>query len=485
MSVDRSKSLSTMLVNLFLLVGLCTAADKPNVIIIMVDDMGFAGPSIAPYRNPNYETPGMDRLAREGMRFGDFHSSGTVCSPTRAGLLTGRYQQRTGIEAVIHPGSDHPEHNKWLKASEVTFAELFKQAGYTTGLIGKWHLGYPKDNSNAHPQNHGFDTFIGYHSGNVDYINHWGDHGEHDWWHGRKETKEEGYSTHLITKYALAFIEENRGKPFCLYIAHEAPHLPIQGPNDPVQRGPGKAKSTTTLAEGLKQMVLEMDKGVEQVRAKLVELGIDKNTLVFFFSDNGVARVGIKDSGSPRFRGHKDDVYEGGTRVPAIAWWPGKIKPSALIDDTCISIDIMPTILSVAGIAPPNDLALDGIDLAPLLFDQKPLPRRPLFWASLNNRGERKEAMRDGPWKLVVLHPGAKQGTFENEKVELYNLEQDEGESNDLSAEEPERAAAMLQRIKDWYADTQMNATPQPGGWLNADEYIEKQKKSTRRKSQS
>ncbi|MBT5167459.1 MAG: sulfatase-like hydrolase/transferase [Opitutales bacterium] len=156
------------------------AKDSPNIIIIMVDDMGFAGPSIAPYSNPNYETPGMNRFAREGMRFTDFHSSRTVCSPTRAGLLTGRYQQRAGTEAVIHPYSGHPEHRKGLRKSETTFAELFKESDYNTGVVGKWHLGYSKDDPEFHPQNHGFDYFRGYHSGNIDYINHWGDHYDQD-----------------------------------------------------------------------------------------------------------------------------------------------------------------------------------------------------------------------------------------------------------------------------------------------------------------
>ena len=209
---------------------------------MMVDDMGYAGPSCAPYGNPNYRTPGMDRLAAEGLRFTDFHTSGTVCSPTRAGLLTGRYQQRGGIEAVIHPDDAHPEHRKGLEKSEITFAELFKQAGYATGIVGKWHLGYAKENPEFHPDNHGFDYFKGYHSGNIDYINHWGDHMEHDWWHGRKETVEEGYTTHLINRYALEFIEHHRDKPFCLYIAHESPHAPVQGPNDPIAARPWQRK---------------------------------------------------------------------------------------------------------------------------------------------------------------------------------------------------------------------------------------------------
>ena len=439
-------------------------ATRPNIVVMMVDDMGFAGPSIAPYRNPHYKTPGMDRLASEGMLFTDFHASGAICSATRAGLVTGRYQQRAGIEAVIHPRANHPEHRKGLHGDEVTFAELFKAAGYSSGLVGKWHLGYAAETPKYHPMNHGFDYFRGYVSGNIDYINHWGDHQEHDWWHGRKETKEEGYTTHLINKYALEFIEQNKDRPFCLYVAHESPHAPVQGPNDPIQRGPGRQPRKTPHAEAMKQMILEMDKGVEQVRAKLIELGLEKNTLFLFFSDNGDAPGTA--TGSPRFRGHKGSVYEGGTRVPAVAWWPGKIKPGTRTQDLSITLDIMPTILSVAGIKPPGERPLDGIDLSPVIFDQKSLPPRPLFWANLNNNGSRSEALRDGSWKLVVQHPKARPGTFENETIELFDLANDEGEKNNLALKQPERAAAMLKRIKAWYADTQATASPQPGGWL-------------------
>ena len=438
---------------------------RPNIIVMMVDDMGFAGPSIAPYGNSNYETPGMNRLAAEGVLFTDFHSSGAVCSPTRAGLLTGRYQQRAGIEAVIHPRADHPEHRKGLRKSEVTFAELFKRAGYATGIVGKWHLGYAKENGDFHPQNHGFDYFKGYHSGNIDYINHWGDHQEHDWWHGKKETVEEGYTTHLINQYALEFIERNKERPFCLYVAHESPHSPIQGPGDPIQRGPGKEKRTTPLKEAMKRMILEMDKGVAQVRDKLVELGLEKDTLFLFFSDNGDARNTA--TGHPSHRGGKGTVYEGGTRVPAIAWWPGKIAAGTSTDALGISLDVMPTILSVAGIKAPSTRPLDGVDLSPALFGQNALSERPLFWAALSNGGQRSEAMREGPWKLVVQHPKAAPGTFDNERVELFRLDKDLAEENDLAEQEPERAAAMLKRVKVWYADIQRTGTPQPGGWLS------------------
>ncbi|MBT3469417.1 MAG: sulfatase-like hydrolase/transferase [Opitutales bacterium] len=442
------------------------AQDRPNIIIIMVDDMGFAGPSIAPYGNPHYQTPGMDQLAREGLRFSDFHSSGPVCSPTRAGLLTGRYQQRVGVEAVIHPLPGHPEHLKGLHKSEVTFAELFKTEGYSTGIVGKWHLGYPEETPEYHPENHGFDYFRGYHSGNIDYINHWGDHYEHDWWHGKKETEEEGYTTHLINKYALEFIDQNKDKPFCLYVAHESPHSPVQGPNDPIQRGPGMATRITSHEEAMKQMILEMDKGVAQIHDKVIELGLHKNTFILFFSDNGHAPGTA--TGSPRYRDHKGSVYEGGHRVPAIAWWPGKIAPDEQTDALGISIDVMPTILSIAGIEKPKDRSLDGVDLSSAIFDQKPLPQRPLYWGYLSNNGARSEAMRDGPWKLVVLHPDAPEGTYENEKVELYRLDRDPGEKTDLATREPEQTAKMLEQLQSWLADTKRTQTPQPGGWVES-----------------
>lgn len=443
--------------------------DRPNLIVIMVDDMGYAGVSC--FGNPYFKTPEIDRLAQEGMKLTDFHSSGTVCSPTRAGLLTGRYQQRAGIEAVIHPVSDHPEHLKGLKRSENTFAELLKQAGYRTGLIGKWHQGYPQNSDEYHPDTHDFDTFVGYHSGNIDFISHVGDHVKHDWWHGRNETREAGYSTHLINQYALQFIKDNQDRPFCLYLAHEAIHNPVQVPGDPVRRTEAegwkrwKPANEAERIEKFKGMTLPVDAGVGQIRKFLIESGLDKNTFVLFFSDNGPSRD--FPSGNPELRGWKGSVYEGGHRVPAIAWWPGRIEAGAVSRVPAISIDVMPTLLGIAHVEPPQDRPLDGVDLSPVLFEQKELKPRPLYWASLSNRGGRAEAMRVGPWKLVVQHPRAKPGTFENEKVELYRLDRDPGETKNLQAENPGQATKMLKQLKDWYRDTQSTATPQPGGWLS------------------
>ena len=447
-----------------------SAASRPNLIVIMVDDMGYEGVSC--FGNPYFKTPEIDRLAKEGMRLTDFHSSGTVCSPTRAGLLTGRYQQRAGIEAVIHPFSDHPEHRKGLKPSETTFAESLKGAGYATGLIGKWHQGYPVNSDDYHPQNHGFDEFVGYHSGNIDFVSHVGDHNVHDWWHGRKETCEDGYTTRLINRYALDFVKRHGAskKPFCLYVAHESIHNPVQVPGDPVRRTTEKwdrwkwrEVSKEERIAKYKGMTLPIDEGVGQLRRALIDLGIEKNTFVLFFSDNGPS--GDFPSGSPKLRGGKGTVYEGGHKVPAIAWWPGRIQPGTESDQPLISIDVMPTLIGLAGAQLPKR-ALDGVDISPVLLRAEKLDPRPFYWASLSNRGGRSEAMRDGVWKLVVQHPKAKPGTFENERVELFRLDRDPSEKTDLSKRQPERAAKMLKRLKTWFADTRMTATKQSGGWL-------------------
>jgi arylsulfatase A-like enzyme len=452
---------------LLLSASMAQADDRPNFVIIMVDDMGYAGVSC--FGNPHFETPEIDRLAAEGMRLTDFHSSGTVCSPTRAGLLTGRYQQRAGIEAVIHPVRDHPEHRKGLQKTEVTFAEMLQSAGYATALIGKWHQGYVHNSDDYHPQNHGFDEFIGYHSGNIDFVSHVGDHNEHDWWHGRKETREEGYVTDLINRYALEFIERNQEGPFCLYLPHLAIHNPVQVRGDPIRRTEAgwkrwKPADFEERIEKYRGMTLPIDEGVGQIREKLISLGLDRKTLVLFFSDNGAAAYDFP-SGSPNLRGNKGSVYEGGHKVPFIAWWPGKIETGGESDTPAITLDIMPTLLSLAGLGAPADHPLDGGDLSPVLLKQREIPERPLFWASLGNGGNRAEAMRDGPWKLVVQHPKAREGSFENEQVELYRLDQDPSEKADLAAEHPDRAAAMLKKLKAWYADTQRTATPQLGGW--------------------
>ena len=449
----------------------CQAAQqtrKPNVIIIMADDMGYGGPSC--YGGKAYKTPGIDRLAAEGISFTDFHSSGNVCTPTRAGLLTGRYQQRAGIEAIIHPEPNHPEHCKGLQDDEITFADLFKKAGYATGMVGKWHLGYAAENEKYHPLNHGFDKFHGFLGGNIDYISHWGDDLDHDWYHDRKETVEKGYTTHLINKYSLEFIEENRDKPFLLYIAHEAPHAPVQGPGDKIVRGPDIGErnkeypESKSINDAYQSMMNTMDEGVSQVYRKIKALGLAEDTIIVYLSDNGPSPKTRTDH--PGLRGYKGSLYEGGHRVPAIFWQPGTISAGVRDTTLSISLDIFPTIISLAGLRPPADHHFDGVDLSKILKKKGMIEPRPLYWFSLSNGGMRNEAMRDGDWKLIVNHPKAPKGTFENEQALLFNLKNDLKESVNLAAKEPERVQAMLKKIKATYEDTQRSAPKQIGGWL-------------------
>jgi len=411
---------------------------KPNFVVIMADDLGYG--DIGCFGSDRIRTPNLDRLAADGVRFTDFHASGAVCSPTRAGLLTGRYQQRAGIPGVLSVAA-HRNHG--LAPDEVTFAECLKARGYATGVFGKWHLGYQEK---FNPIHQGFDEFVGYVSGNVDYVSHIDQGGVADWWHGNQLHPEEGYTTHLITKHAVDFIERHKDGPFCLYVAHEAPHYPFQGPNDKADRTVGGKFDTHGSRKdkqaAYKEMVEAMDTGVGQVVAALERAGLTRDTLVFFFSDNGAISVG---SNGP-LRGHKGQLWEGGHRVPGIARWPGRIRLGRTADDTLITLDIFPTLLALAGASAPEGRTIDGTDLAPVLFDEKPLAPRRLFWAMGNQR-----AVRDGPWKLVRGVQGLKA------KVDLYHLGRDLGEKNNLADAEGDRVRTMLAALETWEQDVGAN----------------------------
>ncbi len=438
-----------LLVSLLLLfsAGLVAAEGRPNFVIILADDLGYG--DLSTYGGW-IEVPHLDRMAAEGLRFTDFHSNGAVCSPTRAALVTGRYQQRAGIPGVVFADPRRPEHEDGLQPVEVTFAELLSEHGYATAIFGKWHLGYlPRYN----PLRHGFQLFRGYVSGNVDYFSHVDQAGAHDWWHNDKNIVEEGYSTHLITRHALEFIESHAREPFCVYVAHEAPHYPYQTPDDDPRgfRRPGEPSVRQKLDEAeirrrYRVMVEEMDASTGRILALLRRLGLERRTLVFFFSDNGATPRG---SNRP-LRGHKGTVWEGGHRVPAIAWWPGKIRPGQVTDQLAAGFDLMPTMLELAGVAAPKERPLDGVSLAPLLLEGREIERGPLFWST-----GRALAMREGPWKLVLGERDAK-------KPALFHLGEDLGEANDLAARYPERTRKMTQTARRWLEEVQATATPQP-----------------------
>lgn len=416
---------------------------RPNVIVILADDMGYGDAGC--YGSKLLKTPHIDRLAAEGMRFTDFHSSGAVCSPTRAGLMTGRYQQRAGIPGVVYANPKRNRHHG-LHTSEIVLSELLKDDGYATGMFGKWHLGYRKQ---FNPTLHGFDLFRGFVSGNVDYLSHVDGTGVADWWHNDVQTAEEGYTTHLINRGAVKFIEQHRNRPFFLYLAHEAVHSPYQAPDDPPVRAVGQPRipgaARRGLARAYQQMMTEMDKGIGEVLATLQRLELERETLVIFFSDNGANRNG---SNGP-LRGFKASLWEGGHRVPAIARWVGRIKPGTECDTPVISIDLMPTILATTGTGLPAGHHLDGVNLLPLLTEAGSLPQRSLYWDF-----RRSSAVRRGPWKLIV------EGLRIRPK--LFHLTDDLGEQRDQAAEHPRQVAEMLTELKRWKVSVRTKATQQP-----------------------
>ena len=404
--------------------------EKPNIILIMADDLGYG--DLGCYGNKGVETPHIDALARSGARFTDYHSNGAVCSPTRAALLTGRYQQRCGIGGVVTAAKHR---HTGMALNEVTFAEVLKNHGYVTGIFGKWHLGY---NVDFNPVRQGFDAFVGYVSGNVDYHSHIDQAGYDDWWKDSGKTPEEGYSTDLITRHGVAFIERHKDKPFCLYLPHEAPHYPYQGRGDPPERLPGGKKGKKAkgkeIARAYKEMVEVMDEGVGRIVETIKRLGLERQTFIFFCSDNGANKNGSNGALS----GYKGSLWEGGHRVPAIACWPGRIKPGTVTHQTALGMDLFATMASVAGAKLPAGLALDGVDLRPMLVDDATLPKRTVFWRHGNQK-----AVRQGPWKLRV----------QGKKVELYNLAEDLGEKKDLAQIRPERLKMLEDELSAWERD--------------------------------
>ena len=433
-----------------LLVGCSTPSaddERPlNFVVIMADDLGYG--DLSTYGGW-IDTPSLDRMAAEGLKFTDFHSNGAVCSPTRAALMTGRYQQRAGVPIVIFAPEDRPTHVDGLQDGEWTFAEALHDAGYATAIFGKWHLGYyPHYN----PVRHGFAEFKGYVSGNVDFFSHVDGAGRFDWWHDEEVSDEPGYVTTLIDQHAVRFLEERQGEPFCLYVAHEAPHFPYQGPGDDPAgfRSVGGFSGRQDLTgEQIKQkyreMVVEMDRGVGSILDTLNRLGIAERTLVLFFSDNGAT----PDGSNGALRGHKSSVWEGGHRVPAIAWQPGTITAGGETDQLATTMDIWPTLAELSGARAQPDLPLDGVSLVPVLQGSS-VERGPVYWSFMDGL-----AMRDGDWKLVTGEDG-------DEQPKLFNLAADLGEETDLAEQEPERTSLMLSQAREWLEEVEADATPQP-----------------------
>lgn len=400
------------------------------------------------------KTPHLDSLAAQGVRFTQWYSSSPVCSPSRAGLLTGRYPTRAGITQIIRgkrsgiPG---------LPPSETTIASALKPLGYKTALFGKWHLGSNPEN---HPNSHGFDQFFGFIAGAIDYYSHifyWGEvngiNPFHDLWENRQEVWWNGrYLTELITEKAVDFIQNSQEEPFLLYVPYNAPHWPMHAPKEYIDRYPGLKADRRIMAA----MISAMDDGIGQLVEALKQTGKFDNTFIFFSSDNGPSTEqrnwldGTEDyyyGGSAGiFRGHKYSLYEGGVREPAIICYPQRIAPGQVYDKPGFMLDIFPTILKLAGGNLSNVLPLDGVDILPALEETEANSERQLFW---EYNGQL--AVRQGKWKLVL------NGKLDFERpgpdpVHLADLETDPGERYNLKDTYPQIVVQLRQAVENWYS---------------------------------
>ncbi|MBW3600210.1 MAG: sulfatase-like hydrolase/transferase [Planctomycetes bacterium] len=412
-------------------------AAQPNILVIVADDLGFA--DVGFNGGTVIATPNLDHLAATGVTLGDFRAC-PMCSPTRAGLMTGRWPLRFGMmRAVVPPWSRYG-----LPPEENTLPELLATAGHAPrGIVGKWHLGHAR--REFLPLNHGFTRFYGHYNGAIDYFTHERE-GQLDWHHDDESVREKGYSTDLLGTEAVRFIRQApEDEPWFLYVPFNAPHAPYQA------KPAGLAKYAQLGMPNRRAyaaMVDSLDQAVGHILAAVEARSDADNTLVLFFSDNGgIPRVG---SSNGAWRGGKLTVYEGGTRVCAAVRWPaGGLTGGGRFDGRIGYIDVLPTLLAVAGIEPPANL--DGVNVLPALRGEAPLPER--WWFSyLDQAADAHASVHDGKWKLVAKGDFFTPKPREAPEVELYDLAADPAESNDLAAQQPEIVARLRARLREFGA---------------------------------
>ena len=404
-------------------------AKRPNVIVIVSDDQGYADAGFQ--GSTEIKTPSLDALAQSGVVCTNGYVSFPVCSPSRAGFLSGRHGARFGYDA--NPDGNYKVRSMaGLPLTEQTMGDAMKAVGYKTGLIGKWHLG---SETYFHPNERGFDEFFGFLSGGHKYMDWKPSSGyEAPLLRNKDEVPNanQKYLTDLLSDEAVAFVERHKSEPFFLYMAYNAPHTPLQATPEYLDRVPKDLKgSRKTYAA----MILSMDDGIGRLRAKLKELNLEKDTLVYFITDNGGAK-GAAYNNAP-LRGRKGQMWEGGIRVPFVVSWPGQIPAGGRYTPPVSSLDFMPTSLAAAGGADSGKPAGDGVNLLPYLQGKiKSAPHDKLYWRHHNGTF----AIREGDWKLVQ----EQEGRF------LFNVAKDIGEQKDLLKENPKIAARMFQDWQGW-----------------------------------
>jgi arylsulfatase A-like enzyme len=422
--------------------ALSAAERPPNIIVFLIDDLGWT--DLGCFGSDLYETPNIDRLAREGMKFTAAYSACTVCSPTRAALMTGKYPARLHVTDWIHGHKRPtaklavPKWTEYLPQEEVTIAAALKRAGYATASVGKWHLG---DRQEDWPDRHGFDRNVaGFGAGQPpSYFSPY-----------RIPTLKDGpageYLTDRLAAEALRFIEANRDRPFFLYFPHYGVHTPLQAKKELVEKfrqkvRPGMRHTNPTYAA----MIASVDEAVGRTLAKLDELKLSERTVVVFTSDNGGL---LRSTSNVPLRTGKGSAYEGGVRVPAVVKWPGVTAAGSTCAEPIITPDFYPTFLQIAGTAgdAKHNAAVDGVSLVPLLKGAKAtLNREALYWHYPHYHpggATPYGAVRAGRWRLVEF--------YEDMHLELYDLAADVGEKTDLAAKGPGKAAELRERLHRW-----------------------------------
>ena len=412
-----------------------TPAKPPNIVFLLADDLGYA--DVSCYGRPDYRTPNIDRLAEQGLRFMQAYANSAVCSATRVGLITGRYQNRLPV------GLEEPLglRDVGLPPSHPTLPSLLKKAGYQTGLVGKWHLGSPPKYG---PLLSGYDHFWGFHGGGLDYFQH--TKASTDLWDDDRRAPEPGYMTDLIGQRSIGLIDRfaREGRPFFLSVHFNAPHWPWEGPED--------EKESERINDGHRGGILDFDGGSQKTFAAMVTRmdfqigriletlaarGLDRDTIVIFTSDNG----GERYSDTWPFTGKKTELLEGGLRIPAIIRWPGRAPAGASSDQVMISMDWLPTLLEAANSAPDPAYPPDGMSLIATITEGAAARPRTLYWRYLNLD---QEACRDGDLKYLKIL----ENTF------LFNVVDDPLERANLKERKPEAYAAIVAKFRAW--DAQM-----------------------------
>jgi arylsulfatase A-like enzyme len=414
----------------------------PNIVIIVADDMGYA--DIGVHGGRDIPTPNIDALAAGGTRFTNAYVSGPYCSPTRAGLMTGRYPQRFGHEFNIGVGPLSSEDG--LPLTERTMADRLKAAGYRTALFGKWHLG---SIDRFHPMSRGFDEFFGFLGGAHSYLAPM-TNGPDPLLDGRKPIQETAYLTDALADRAADFIRRNESRPFFLYLAFNAVHTPMHATDKYLARFSNIAdQQRRTYAA----MLSAMDEGIGKTIAALRAANVEGNTLIFFFSDNGgptMAGTTINGSRNTPLRGSKRQTWEGGIRVPFIIRWKGHLPEGKTDARPIIQLDVLPTVMMAAGVPPQRDWQLDGVNLLPFLNGADAgSVHDALYWRLGDNM-----AIRKGDWKLVKTHDGPLGGDpdvlSDLSGAELFNLADDISEARNLAASRPEKVRELAEAWQQW-----------------------------------